>query len=241
MSKNVRVKLLCDDRAEAPSHTKKHRCSDSTTLLDTGQIIDQVSHYWLPFQILVPDSTLPTDPCGKQESTWIDAFLICSVIFFDDCTTLITPFLFFCKKYGPDLDFKPEAQLTLTFGNKKSPHGAQMTVSPKRSRLHIKRYHSDLDHAQIPSHLVLHLEIFSLELLHGGPKPQQVARTSAFSKIGHIDLQESPLPHTAGQTFEIFWHVNKRRFPTVLGFQDFLQHARKMVYLLGGDTTSRDH
>ncbi len=38
--------------------------------------------------------------------------------------------------------------------------------------------------------------------------------------------QESP---SVRQTFEIFGSFYKRRFPTVLGFQDFLQHASKMA------------
>ena len=82
--------------------------SDSDNLTDTGQIIDQVSHYWLSFfricqsQIVLTPLTISVK---RKRGTWIDAFLDLFGDFFDDCLHAHHSILILHKKYGSDLDW----------------------------------------------------------------------------------------------------------------------------------------
>ena len=104
--------------------------SDSDDLTDTGQIIDQVSHYWLSFfrirksQIVLTPLTIAVK---RKRGTWIDAFLDLFGNFFDDCIHAHHSILILHKKYGPDLDWlQTRVRSDLDpWQSRKFPYGAQ--------------------------------------------------------------------------------------------------------------------
>ena len=161
--------------------------------------------------------------------------------------TLITPFLFFIRNMDLILiGFKPDSIWLGSLVIKKVPLRCTKSTSSQaffHEIFHIKRCQLTLIILKSQGQLCSHLEIFSLSFLQMdkvGQSWQVAIELLSLSKIGHIDLKKVHIK--AGQTFEIFWSRQQEALsPTVLGFQDFLQHARKW-YLLEGDTTSRrDH